>query len=226
MSEVSGELGFDYFALLHHASLRCPRTGFIRLDNYPAGWVAELVGRGWLSHDPVHLASRRASTGFAWTELELLIRVGREQRQILERSREFGLGAGVTVPVNVPGEPSGSCSFAVRAGIALPRERLLCAELIGAHAFGAARRLANYPSRAQRPRLSRREVQCLRLVAGGKTDWEIAVILGISAETARQYVKRARRAYDAVTRAQLVTFGLRDDWFAFDEALDLRHPRQ
>ena len=30
----------------------------------------------------------------------------------------------------------------------------------------------------------------------GKTDWEIATILGISVETAHQYVKRARAAYD------------------------------
>lgn len=222
VTEVSGELGFDYFALLHHASLTSPGAAFVRIDNYPADWVAELVGRGWLRHDPVHLASRRANAGFAWTELDLLIRLGREQRLILERSRDFGIGGGVTVPVNVPGEPSGSCSFAVRSGAELPRHRLLCAELIGAHAFRAARRLANYPGRAARPHLSRREVQCLRLLAGGKTDWEISVILGISVETARHYVKRARRAYDAVTRAQLVLLGLRDDWFCFEDAIDPR----
>ena len=48
------------------------------------------------------------------------------------------------------------------------------------------------------------------------------MILGISVETARQYVKRARRAYDAVTRAQLVVLGLRDDWLNFEDALDPR----
>jgi LuxR family quorum-sensing system transcriptional regulator CciR len=54
-------------------------------------------------------------------------------------------------------------------------------------------------------------VQCLRLVAAGKTDSEIALILGISPDTARQYVKRSRAAYDVVTRTQLVVLGLRDD---------------
>jgi LuxR family quorum-sensing system transcriptional regulator CciR len=71
-----------------------------------------------------------------------------------------------------------------------------------------------------RPHLSRRQVQCVRLVAAGKTDWEIAVILGIGLETARQYVKRARSAYGAVSRAQVVVLGLRDDWLSFDDALD------
>jgi LuxR family quorum-sensing system transcriptional regulator CciR len=76
----------------------------------------------------------------------------------------------------------------------------------------------NFPRLGSPPHLSRREVQCLRLVAAGKTDWEIAVILGISVETARQYLKHARLAYHAVSRAQLVVFGLRDQWLSFDDA--------
>jgi hypothetical protein len=50
-----------------------------------------------------------------------------------------------------------------------------------------------------------------------------ARILGISIETARQYVKRARAAYDVVSRTQLVVLGLRDDWLSLDELLP--HPR-
>jgi LuxR family quorum-sensing system transcriptional regulator CciR len=47
----------------------------------------------------------------------------------------------------------------------------------------------------------------------------ISRILGISAETARQYVKRARAAYDVVSRTQLVILGLRDEWVQFDDAI-------
>ena len=53
----------------------------------------------------------------------------------------------------------------------------------------------------------------------GKTDWEIARILGLGTETARQYVKRARAAYDAVSRTQLVVLALRDAWIAFEDAI-------
>lgn len=123
------------------------------------------------------------------------------------------------MPANVPGEPSASCSFAVRAGRDIPVSRLRCAELIGAYALRAARRLRPASARPQRPRLSRREVQCLRLVALGKTDWEIARILGLSPETAHQYVKRARAAYDVVSRTQLVVYGLRDAWISFEDAI-------
>ena len=218
LSEVSLELGFHHFALLDHASLGGTATGLIRIDNYPQAWVEELVSSGYAADDPVHLASRRANAGFGWCEMSELIKIERRHKNILARGRHFGIGSGFTVPANVPGEPSASCSFAVRVGSELPAARLHCAELIGAHALNAARRLRPLATRT-RPHLSRRELQCLRLVAVGKTDWEIARILGLSIETAHQYVKRARAAYDAVSRAQLVVYGLRDAWISFEEAI-------
>jgi LuxR family quorum-sensing system transcriptional regulator CciR len=56
-------------------------------------------------------------------------------------------------------------------------------------------------------------------LAAGKTDWEIATILGLSPETVHQYVKQARAAYDVVSRTQLVVNGLRDAWISYDDAL-------
>ncbi|MES2326216.1 MAG: LuxR family transcriptional regulator [Pseudomonadota bacterium] len=218
LADIAHELGFHYFALLDHESLGGRSNGSLRIDNYPRDWVEEMVSRGYAADDPVHLASRRTNIGFGWCELGSLIRLERRHTHILARSRRFGLGPGLTVPANVPGEPSASCSFAVRAGCEMPTGRLHCAELIGAHALCAARRLRP-PAVHQRPHLSRREVQCLRLVALGKTDWEIARILGLSPHTAHQYVKRARAAYDTVSRTQLVVYGLRDDWISFEDAI-------
>ena len=56
-------------------------------------------------------------------------------------------------------------------------------------------------------------------MALGKTDWEIARILGLSEHTAHQYVKRARAAYDTVSRTQLVVYGLRDEWLKYEDAI-------
>jgi LuxR family quorum-sensing system transcriptional regulator CciR len=209
LSDVTIELGFAHFALLDHSSLREPNSGLIRIDDYPEGWVLELMSSAQASDDPVHVASRRSNLGFSWSDLGTLVRLERRHLKILARSRHHGLGGGFTVPANVPGEPNASCSFALKRGMELPVARLACAELIGAHALRAARRFRAKPVR---PHLSPREVDCLRLVAKGKSDWEISVILGISVETARQYVKSARRAYDVVSRTQLALLGLRDDW--------------
>jgi LuxR family quorum-sensing system transcriptional regulator CciR len=219
LEDATRELGFDHFALLHHAALAAPRPGLIRLDTYPKGWEGELAASGLIGADPVHHASVRTNIGFAWAELPSLVPFGRRERDLLERAKRFGIGDGFTIPVNIPGEPAGSCSFAVRTGASLPFQRLLCAEQIGAHAFQAARRLHHLGEIGGSPHLSRRERQCVQLLAAGKTDWEIAAILKISVETAHQYVKRARAAYDVVSRAQLVACGLRDSVVTFDEAI-------
>jgi LuxR family quorum-sensing system transcriptional regulator CciR len=219
LEDALRELGFAWFALLHHASLRSGSTRLIRIDNYPESWATELAVDGLTPDDPVHLASGRTNIGFPWERLAGLIPPMRGHRDILERSHGHDIGPGFTVPANVPGEPGGSCSFAVRQGRALPARHLACAELIGAHAFRAARRLHGYPAAAAQTRLSRREQQCLRLVAMGKSDWEIGHVLGIAEATARHYVKSARAAYRVATRTQLVVHGLRDAWIGFDDAI-------
>lgn len=53
-------------------------------------------------------------------------------------------------------------------------------------------------------RLTARERDSLALVAEGKTDWEISVILGIAEATVRFHVDNARRMLGAVNRAQAV----------------------
>jgi LuxR family quorum-sensing system transcriptional regulator CciR len=214
---VTRELGFRYFALLHHASLARESANLIRMDNYPSDWEGEFIADGLFDRDPVHMASVRTNAAFAWEEMGQIIRLTSGHHSILFRSRRFGIGDGFTVPANVPGEPSGSCTFARAPGRKASRAALRCAELVGARAFYTARQIHGYPRTASRPHLSRREQECLRLLAGGKTDWEIAAILGLSHETVHQYVKHARATYDVVSRTQLVVRGLRDAWITYDD---------
>lgn len=54
------------------------------------------------------------------------------------------------------------------------------------------------------PRLTPRERDALALVAEGKTDWEISVMLSVSESTARFHVDNARRKLGAVNRAHAV----------------------
>jgi len=53
--------------------------------------------------------------------------------------------------------------------------------------------------------ITRREAQCLHWVSRGKTDWEIARILGISPRTAHHHVENAKRKLGAGTRVLAAT---------------------
>lgn len=60
------------------------------------------------------------------------------------------------------------------------------------------------PLQPQHAQLTDRERDCLALVADGKSDWEISVILSIAKTTAHAHVENAKRKLGARTRAQAV----------------------
>jgi LuxR family quorum-sensing system transcriptional regulator CciR len=216
--DAAGEIGFHHVAVVHSISLRRDDPGFISIDNYPEAWAEEFVGSRLYLDDPVLAASQRTAKGFCWSDVTGLMAIDARHRNVLEKSSRYGMGYGFTVPANVPGEPTGSCSFSVRQGRSLPLANLRASELIGIDAFHAARRLQGRPHIGALPHFSPRQRQCVRLLAAGKTDWEIATILGISPETSRHYAKAARAAYNVVTRTQLVVHALRDGQITYDDA--------
>jgi LuxR family quorum-sensing system transcriptional regulator CciR len=210
LAEIAKELGFAYFALSHHVDVRTSHQPVIRIHNYPGEWERYYDDQqlGWT--DPVFRACQVTGVGFAWSQLPKMIPLTNRDRHLMDRAAKHGLGYGYTVPAYVPGDVNGSCSFAAARDRPLPAEHLAAAQLVGAFAFEAARRLVklNHQKLNDPARFSDRERDCLIWVARGKSDPEIATILGISPETVHQYVKQARANYDAVSRSQLVAHAL------------------
>ena len=219
LDAVARELGFRYFALVHHVSLRRSAPRLIESSNYPAVWSEQFIGRNLFVNDPVLQASQRTLTAFEWDDVGRLLPLTGRHRAVLAKSRKEGMGEGMTIPANAPGEPTGSCSFATRIGRALPgRDRQLAAQLIGIHAFERARVLKGLrlaPDGA--PRLSPREEDCVQLLVGGASDKKIARLLNLSPETTRGYIKTARAAFGVATRTALAVKALRFGLASFDQ---------
>jgi LuxR family quorum-sensing system transcriptional regulator CciR len=219
IQDVARSLGFQYFALTHHADLR-RSSEIIRLHNYPAGWAEWFEEQKLGATDPVHRASHLTSVGFAWSKLPDMIALTMEDRRVLELAREGGIGDGFTVPAHVPGEVHGSCSFALSPDRKLPEEHLPLLQLVGAFAFEAARRIkrGREPQLA-RPQLTERQRECLMWAARGKSDWEIARILNVSHETVIRHLKQARERYGVGKRTLLTVHALFDGSIAFLDIL-------
>ncbi len=221
MAEISRDMGFAYFALTHHVDIRRAPRPAIRLANYPAEWVAYFDDHELGPSDPVHRASQLTSVGFAWSRLPNLIELTPRDRRILDLAALRGIGDGFTVPAHVPGEANGSCSFATVPGESLADEQLPQAQLVGAFAFEAARRVCQMREarRVPPPRLTDRQRDCVVWAARGKSDWEIAQILGLSHETVTEYLKRARERYGVSKRTMLVVHALFDGAISFADTL-------
>src|SRR3954464_5830536 len=163
LAEISREMGFSYFALTHHLDMRSATQPAIRVHNYPGGWEDYLEDRRLGRSDPVHRASQLTTLGFAWSQLPRMIQLTARDREVLDEAERRGIGDGFTVPAHLPGEVNGSCSFATRTGSPVQEEHLAMAQLAGAFAFEAARRLVRMrdPQSPEPPRLTERQRDCL-----------------------------------------------------------------
>jgi LuxR family quorum-sensing system transcriptional regulator CciR len=217
---ITLELGFQYFALTHHVDLATTGDRAIRLHNYPAQWADYYDAQALGVSDPVHRASHVTSVGFRWSQMPRMIPLTARDRRILALGREQGIGDGFTVPANVPGEARGSCSFASEAGRPIDTPMLPVAQLAGAFAFEAARRL--WSGRGHRddgaaPQLTDRQRDCVLWVARGKGDWEIGRILGVSEETVARHIKQACERYGVNKRTLLAIRTLFDGTLSFTD---------
>lgn len=197
VEEITAIMGFRYFALVHHIDLLAPASTVVRLVSYPRDWVDAFEEGRLYAADPIHRASHTTNIGFAWSRVATLITLNSRDHAVLAAARSAGLGDGFTIPAHIPGETNGSCSFAMHHGDELNEAQLPLVQLVGSFAFEAARKIARsgIAPIPPAPQLTDRQTECVALAARGKTDWEIAKILGVGAETVTQHLKDARDRY-------------------------------
>jgi LuxR family quorum-sensing system transcriptional regulator CciR len=230
LDRVVREIGFDYYALVHHVddrhvALRGAR--YVRLINYPVAF-GQAMGAAYFADDPVAAACQKSAAPFVWTDIPLILTLTPRQQDILQAATDAGVGDGFTVPIHVPGEATGSCSFSTRLGRSAPNASFASAHYLGCFAFEAARRIVHSSSngggagsaRNGDPRLTRRQLDCIVLAGRGKSDRDIGQLLGISENTVNQHIEQAKRRYEVSTRMQLVIRALFDGAITFPDLVD------
>lgn len=207
MEAVTREMGFHSYSVMQNVRHFCSDWKRFGISDYPCEWVNYFVKHRLHPHDPVHLASLRTARSFRYEDMPTLIELTETGTNVLRQARRYGdITDGFCVPTHVPGEAHGTCTFVVRGGAPLPQKNLLMAQLIGGFAYDAARQIL-FPRHdgevPHRGALTTRQLECVVLVARGKTDWEIARLLGITEETVTAHINEARRRYQVSRRAQL-----------------------
>jgi LuxR family transcriptional regulator, quorum-sensing system regulator CciR len=224
IDDACRELGFDYYALVHHIRFGRPTSAHVRLTNYPEEWIAAIRQLNRVS-DPVLRMAERSSTGFRWHRIERLTKLSERDRAVFRQAARHGIGEGFTVPNHVPGEAFGSCHFSVRVGHSFPEEHVHAAQSIGSFAFEAARRLiatqAQPSEKYLEPApLTERQRECLVFAARGKSDSVIAQLLAIRPRTVNEHIEAAKRRYCVATRNQLMVRALFRSEILYCEVLE------
>ncbi|WP_448586134.1 helix-turn-helix transcriptional regulator [Thermaurantiacus sp.] len=217
LSGVTRAFHFDHYALTQRHGLRIDSAPF-QLSNYPQDWLRFLESGDVLADDPVLAACQRTVAPFSWDDLPSLIELTPRQAGYMAIAAAQGLAVGWTVPIHVPGEASGLCSFVLSSRRKLPEESLPAAQYVACFAFEAARRLAAR-SKPPLPRLSRRQLECVVLAGRGKSDWVAGQILGLAPDTVHKYLEQAKARFGVSSRTELVVRALYDGQLSFGDLI-------
>lgn len=180
------------------------------LPSWPEGWRKRYFEQDYLRVDPVANHGKRTTEPFLWSEAswrsdETMAAV------VMGEATEFGLDQGFCVPIHHMSGRGGGVSFGAKR-LDLSQEAKAALHLVSMYAYQRTDTLVRAASSApvrKSPRLSPREVECLKWTAAGKTSWEASEILQTSQRTVEFHLRNAARKLDAVNRAQCVAEAMR-----------------
>lgn len=163
------------------------------------GWAERYQSQQYAIEDPVVTAACRTTGAFTLNEVAAPSPAG---APILADCRTHGLFDGLITPIRSGYDEVGFVLLGTDHLLDLADyERFL---LHGICATYARAGLALLPVRPAPQSLTRREIECLRWVAVGRSDPQIGMILGLSPNTVHAHVEAAKKKLDANSRAQLV----------------------
>jgi DNA-binding CsgD family transcriptional regulator len=183
------------------------RHRFFFVD-WPADWLELYDQNGWVEHDLLPIEARRRVVPFLWSDLDKS-RLSAGQRELIDAGLAYGWRDAFAVPVHGPGSLQGLTTMATRTSLALSASDRAVLEVMARTIWERCRASADFGmSPAEPVRLSPREVECLQWAAAGKSDRDIAKLMGIKPATAHFHVEQAKRRLKAKSRVEAVAIGV------------------
>ena len=195
------QLGITHFALVEFSLNPEQFKNRVIDERMPPGWKQRYFEQNYVEQDPIMAEVTANLEPFLWSEVHAKS-PAKEQRRIFDEASEFHLNEGICVPIY---GPKGYVALMTLAGPALdtsPAARA-AVHMMALYTHNRLVQLVR-PEAPRRRSLTRRETDCLRWAAEGKSDWEIGEILKISEHTAHWYIESAKEKIGVATRMQAV----------------------
>jgi DNA-binding CsgD family transcriptional regulator len=201
-------MGFDAAACGAWTGIGKDRRHRFFFVHWPQDWLDFYTKNDGFAQDTLPIEARRRVAPFLWSE----IRQGRltpAQRALCETGWAYGWREVFAVPIHGPGNLQGLVTIATRQERSFaPAERGVL-EAMARAIWERCRTSDGFGVGSQGPlRLSAREIECLQWAAAGKSDADIAVLVGISAATAHFHIEQAKKRLGVRTRVEAVAVGV------------------
>ncbi len=153
--------------------------------------------------DPAAKFARMTLQPFTWSWLEKSLDLNKSEFIVMNESRNFGLSEGAVFPLH---GVLGSLAGASVAGLHfLPnRVELAALNMMVINAYNRAVDIKKIFESENDIALTKRQRECLNWVQLGKSNDDIAAILGISSNTVKDHIEAAKRTFGVGTRIEAV----------------------
>lgn len=197
---------FGCSGIEHITAVRLSRAWDLRptdvvCNTRPAAWSEAYLARNMIAVDPVMAELRRSRRAVTWSGSVNGRRLSARARSVMALACDFGMNDGLVVPI--------FDGFGISGVVSLAGER---PDLHPARMSGLAmasvylfNRLCGFlASDPDEPELTGREIEIMKWLIAGKSDWQIGQILSISQKTVNFHVENVKRKYGVATRIQAV----------------------
>jgi LuxR family quorum sensing-dependent transcriptional regulator len=211
--ELARGFGFPHTVCGAWAGLGKQRVYRFFFNDWPADWLQLYNERDFFPDDPFVMEARRSMVPFLWSLTEERQPLTPRARDVYEAGRAYGWREVLGVPIHGPLGYQGLSSLATLEPVSLSAADIACLEMLVRAIHDRCRREFGFGLDPDGiPKFTPREIECLQWVAAGKSDWEIAQVLGISSSTVHFHIERAKKKLGLTSRteaaARLTLYGL------------------
>jgi DNA-binding CsgD family transcriptional regulator len=202
--QIIGEKGFSTAAGGAWAGVGKNRRHRFFFVDWPADWLDFYNKNDWFQHDLLPIEARRRLAPYLWTEITAT-KLTDMQKALCDAGRAYGWREVFAVPIHGPGSLQGLVTMATRHEIALTRRERAVLEMMARTLWERCRTLEAFGTFApDRVQLSPREIECLQWAAAGKSDGDIATVIGIKPATAHFHIEQAKKRLGVKSRVEAV----------------------
>jgi LuxR family quorum sensing-dependent transcriptional regulator len=173
---------------------------------YLSDWPEELKAQRRLQmailHDPVAICALRSKCPFRWSQARE--HASRAGQRVVDMVHDHGLIDGMMFPMHALHSVSGGVSLGAPSKVELSTTEVRELEIVCQTAYYHLETMLGPFPYQKLAELTPRETECVQLAAAGKSNWEIARILGVEEDTVKKALGRAARKLEAVNRAHIV----------------------
>ncbi|RXV65331.1 LuxR family transcriptional regulator [Burkholderia stabilis] len=209
VTRLTASFGFEHvmFSVYHRWGMPL-KSLFVRAT-YSEEWQEIYNQREYYRIDPALMYCLSHSTPLIWSSNTFKTDA---QRAMYDEACHYGLRTGVALPIHGPQLQVGMfClasnlsrdDFANNVSIFLPKLTMLRDQMTE----NSSRYLTMHVG-SNIPKLTPRELECLKWTAHGKTTWEISRILDCSEDAVNFHIKNIRKKFEVPTRREAVIMAM------------------